>query len=274
MVIVIYMAALNSRTRIPGRIGSHDFYRLSENQKDIIIHIALNGPIDAYRTNNELKFSLSTTQLAFKKLNEYGLIEFKRTVKGNTEQLRKLYGLTSYGFCLVTNSILKIDETWCSLGDDMFKEFLKLNEELFPELLKKWSVFIDRSKSYYESHPVQDWKKLPWLKPLPDISTEIWCAVLLKVCHNVVDFVYWEDGKHDPHTDFREIGEADFNEEFKVCLVECLTGYLTSPHLEGLIFSLKQDKELCADLIPGLSNWARQYEKQMIRINKILDEIK
>ena len=256
-------------------IGKPRFFqrscKLPQNQVNILFHIALIGPNDAYRINRELKSSLSTTQLAFKKLNAAGIIQLKETAKGETDQIRKIYCLTHYGFCLVATIIL-VDGSQATY--EQLRSFIDLNSDLFPELLKRWDFLVNHSREYYSQNPVNDWKNLNFLISLPDISTEIWYLILLKTCQNVIDDHSWGEEKEDPSFNLKTVNEKSLNDKLEEVFDSCISGYLTSPWQQGFIYAIKQDKKLCANLVPVLSNLLVYHEKQVKLLKKTLDEIK
>jgi DNA-binding MarR family transcriptional regulator len=244
---------------------------LSPHQVNILIRIALVGPNDAYRINKELNSSLSTTQLAFKKLKNDGLIQLRETVKGETDQIRKIYSLTPFGFCLITTRLF---DPKSGITYDQLKKFIDMNSNLLPELLKKWDIFIENSKEYFSHNPVKDWECASYLIHLPDISTEIWCLILLKTCESIIDD-YSYDNFHDNSLDnLKTINEKALRDGFREALRQCLIGYFSSPDLEGLIFALKQDRDLINDMIPILTDEIDMQNKSLKRLLRIYNEIK
>jgi len=244
---------------------------LSPHQVNILTRIALVGPNDAYRINKELNSSLSTTQLAFKKLKDDGLIQLRETVKGETDQIRKIYSLTPFGFCLIATRLFdpKSNTTY-----DQLKKFIDLNCNLLPELLKNWDIFIENSREYYSHNPVKDWKCFSHQIPSPDISTEIWCIILSKTCESIIDD-YAYSGLHDNSLDsLKTINEKILREKFKEVLDECLFYYLSSPHLEGFIFALKHDRDLIKDMIPMVTDEIATQNMRLKRLLRIYTELK
>jgi len=275
-VIVIYeVVSSMALSHIELAVGKPTYFLktcpLSLHQVTILTRIALIGPNDAYRINKELKSSISTTQLAFKKLKNDGLIQLKEIVKGETDQIRKIYSLTPFGFCLITTRLFdpKSNTTYNEL-----KKFIDLNSNLLPELLKNWDIFIENSKEYYSLNPVKDWECPTHIIPVPDISTEIWCVVLSKTCESIIDD-YAMYSFHDSALDnFKKINENALRDGFRAALNQCLFGYLSSPDLEGLIFALKQDQDLINDTIPILTDEIDMQNKSLKRLLRIYNEIK
>jgi hypothetical protein len=232
---------------------------LPENQVKILFYIALIGPIDAYRANRELNFSLSTTQLAFKKMKDVGFIQLKEIVKGDTEQNRKIYCLAPLGFCVVTATMLK---TNAITTYDQLKKHIELNSNLFPDLLEKWDFFVGNSRKYYSKNPVKDWQRSMMLISFPDISTEIWGKILNSICIALIK-------KHDCTE--KIISLSDISEEFRQSLINFIYKDMPLSQNEGLVFALKQDKKLWNELVPSLLSQLDYYKEKQVKLEKILN---
>lgn len=231
---------------------------LPENQTKILLHIALNGPIDAYRTNKDLSFRLSTTQLAFKTLKETGLIQLKETIKGKTDQNRKIYDLTPYGFCLVTGAMLENNSV---VSFDEVSKFLKIHNDLFPDLLSKWDFFINHSKDYFSRNPVK-WEQPTYMIPIPDISTQIWCDILRRTCRSVKSQYDWSH---------KEVTVETIINEYKQVLLNELYEDRIGPYIDGFVYSLKQDKELWKELEPEVRSYIDEFKDRIAQIERILE---
>ncbi|AGB02423.1 hypothetical protein [Methanoregula formicica] len=231
---------------------------LPENQTKILLHIALNGPIDAYRMNKELSFKLSTTQLAFKTLREMGLIKLKDTIKGKTDQNRKIYDLTPYGFCLVTGAMIENNSV---VSFDEVSKFLKIHKELFPDLLEKWDFFINNSKDYFSHNPVE-WQQPVYMVHIPDISTQIWCDILRHTCNSVKNSYHWSG---------KEVTVEMICDEYRQTLVNELYEDQYGPYIDGFVYSLKQDKELWDELVPEVQSFIDDFKERIVRLEKIIE---
>ena len=146
-VVVRYMVVIDPSIENPHReyclrrldVYSHCY--LTENHIKILKDIAVNGPIDVYRASKKRLFiGLSTTQASFKKLTESGFLQLVETVKSDTDQIRKIYGLTHFGLCAVITLLLYRNVSDATYED--IKACTNWNADLFPNLLKKWDFFI------------------------------------------------------------------------------------------------------------------------------------
>jgi predicted transcriptional regulator len=230
---------------------------LPANQTKILLHIARNGPIDAYRTNKDLAFSLSTTQLSFKTLKELGLIQLKDTVKGKTEQNRKIFDLTPFGFCLIAEAML---ENNSDVSYDEVRKFLELHSTLFPDLLNKWDFFIERSRDYF-SHNSVNWEQPLYLIPIPDISTNIWCNILRHTCRSINDQYRW---------DHNEVTVEKICNKYKQVLLNELYEDAYGPYVDGFVYALKQDKELWSELVPEVQSFIEDFKERIEQLEKRL----
>ncbi len=227
------------------------------NQSKILFHIAINGPIDAYRTNKDLAFSLTTTQSVFKILTEEGLIQLKDIVKGKTDQNRKIYDLTPRGFCFITEIFLNKGS---GKSYDELKEFLDRHCDLLPDLLKKWDFFINQSRDYFSHNPT-DWEQPLYMIPVPDVSTAIWCDILRHTCYSVNRHYEWYG---------KGITVDEVCNQFKEVLLNELYEDRRGPGIDGFVYALKQDKQLWSELLPELQSFIEDFEDRIAQLKEKL----
>ncbi|HNX18257.1 MAG TPA: hypothetical protein PKM50_08040 [Methanoregula sp.] len=228
------------------------------NQSKILIHIALNGPIDAYRTSKDLKFPLTTTQLGFKTLTDDGLIRLKDIVKGKTDQNRKIYDLSPRGFCFITEFFLKKESP---VSYDKLREFLDRHCDLFPDLLKKWDFYINHSRDFFSRVPTYQ-EQSSYLINTPDISTSIWCDVLRSTCLSVNNHYRWFG---------RDVTVEEICSQYKDTLSdELYQSQIDDRHTDGFVYALKQDEEIWSELVPKIQSLIEDYEKRIVQFEKIL----
>jgi len=257
MVESLWRKIINRSNHVP---ISPILINLPENQMKILSHIALNGPNDAYRTHNELNLCLSTTQLAFTKLKNLGCIQLKEMVKGDTEQIRKIYSLGPLGFCIITRAMLE-PKTITTYND--LKTHIDLNGEFFPDLLKKWDFFIEKSREYHLRNPVKGWKSSSFMISMPDAATEIWCQILNSVCDSLIkDYEWWA----------KTITLKDISEKFRETLINFIWEDASSEMDGAMIFALKQNRELWDALTPELSGLIEYHKERITLLEKIICE--
>lgn len=178
LIVMIFRVKDPRRFKLP---GPYQFYHeLNEVQKSVLGDIALNGPIDAYRASKRLSINVSTTQIAFKKLTERGLLQFKEIVLGETQQNRKIYSLALPGFCLVIPFMLNDDWSECTYQD--VRRLISQYPEYFPDLFNNWDQLITDVRMYFEKHEMDDSGKPRYIIPMPDAATHLMCDILYGIC--------------------------------------------------------------------------------------------
>lgn len=235
---------------------------LTDNQIRILIDIAINGPVDAYREHKRTTIVLSTTQNILKKLSEYDLIKIKEISSSNTDRIRKIYQLTSLGF--FASVVFLLDRTHRSTKTyEDFHKFIQQNRELFPYLLEKWDELIENTKEAYRRLPERQCKyNDPNLIPFPDSATNYWCVRLLRFCESIIE-----------DSDAGSLSPEQLQERFSPRLVEMAKGGFDYPD-EVMIEILKKNPVYLEEMKQYLHEELEDHKEQVAIITKLLEELR
>lgn len=123
--------------RVPPSLNQNLISQLSNAQRALLSDIALVGPVDIYGAHLRMEKSLTTLQNAMKKLEGLEYVKVSKREEGKTGQIKKVYSLTFFGFCI---AILVI------ITDSRSSESLKTTDELLGNVsavIRTWSNEFD-----------------------------------------------------------------------------------------------------------------------------------
>lgn len=236
--------------------------KLSDAQRALLKDIASVGPVDIYGAHLRMEKSLTTIQNAMKRLEGLEYVVVSKREEGKTGQIKKVYSLTFFGFCV---AILVI------ITDSRSNETLETTDELLEKIspvtrtwsnkfdsviLRKWDFLME---SYNVPLDVERSFQLTLLDALEYASQTcslLWPGLFVPPEHEAAPHLYKSEGLL-----------PRFEHDFFKRVVSWSVSYapnVDGDHLDMLAYKARKDPEIW-EIVQGFFTEQLNYHKTVVR---------